>query len=42
MPSKELLIVKQSDLVDYHVLHQYEINYQTVFVPVKYHILEVL
>ena len=24
MPSKELLIVKQSDLVDYHVLHQYK------------------
>lgn len=40
-PTREHLIIKQSDLIDYHVLHQYDITPHT-FISLKYHILEVL
>ena len=41
-PTSVIHIVKQSDLLDYHVLHEYKINFETVFIPMKYHIVEFL
>ncbi len=42
LSTEEVLIIKQSDLTDYHVLHKYKIHFETTFIPLKYHILEVL
>ena len=38
--SKEIVIIKQSDLIDHHVLHDYRITFDCIFIPMKYHILE--
>ena len=42
IPMKDIVIIKQCDLFDYHVVHQYQIHHDKLFVPLKYHILEVL
>lgn len=40
IPSKEITIIKQSNLIDHHVLHDYKINFSHSLIPLKYHILE--
>ena len=42
VPTGEIMVIKQQNLIDYHVLHQYKINFNNFFILLKYHILEFL